>query len=82
MSAEPAPTKHPALEWFEQWEAEEQARGGWPRHWPPLTTEEQQARRAAFDELVAIRQAIFERRNGVPIDVDQLLDEVRGREPA
>lgn len=77
MAADPASTKHPALEWFEQWEAEQRAKGDWPRRWPELAPEEREARRRAFDELMAIRQQVLERYG--PIDVDALLDEVRGR---
>ena len=81
MAADPASTKHPALEWFEQWEAEQRARGDWPRRWPKLTPEEQAERHRAFEELMAIRDEILARRNGEPIDVDALLDELHGREP-
>lgn len=55
----------------------------------PLTLEElfdpevrQRQARATIERIQELHRRILARRNGVPIDVDSVLDELRGREAA
>ena len=76
--------KHPALELVEQWEAEDRARGRVPKVRPTLTPDEREGRRKQWAifrvELEALHARILADRDGIPMDVDAVLDEVRGRE--
>lgn len=52
-------------------------------HLPELSPEEREAERrrqlAVLDRNRKLRERILQRRGGVPIEVDDLLDEIRGR---